>query len=89
MTGDNHLFHATDLDIHINLDGNEELEKFDDNVNSAFCSCVNPVWIQPQFRQLKASLYQKPRYYYQSNPYQNRGSFVGEPVIKRYSFKVL
>ena len=43
LTGDNHLFHDSKDDMHITLDEDEKLEKFDDNVNSAVCSCVNPV----------------------------------------------
>ena len=89
MTGDNHLFYGSKDDIHITLDEDEKLEKFDDNVNSAVCSCVNPVW--NYYQSHGARFYQAPRYFYQVHNYKTRGSFVGRPsqTIKKYSFKIL
>jgi len=43
LTGDNHLLFDSKADIHINMDANYRLEKFDDNLNSASCICVPPV----------------------------------------------
>jgi len=43
LTGDNYLLFDSNDDMHINMDDNEKLEKFDDNVNSASCICVPPV----------------------------------------------
>ena len=89
LTGDNHLFYGSKDDIHITLDEDEKLEKFDDNVNSAVCSCVNPVW--NYYQSHGARFYQAPRYFYPVHNYKTRGSFVGRPsqTIKKYSFKIL
>ena len=43
LTGDNHLLFDSNDDMHVNMDDNKKLEKFDDNVNSAACICVPPV----------------------------------------------
>ena len=43
LTGDNHRFFDSNADMHINMDDNKKLEKFDDNVNSATCICDPPV----------------------------------------------
>ena len=39
FTGDNHVFSDSEDEIHVTFDEEEELEKFDDNVNSAHCGC--------------------------------------------------
>ena len=40
------MFSDSEDEIHVTFDEEEELEKFDDNVNSAQCGCfMNPVWI--------------------------------------------
>ena len=39
-TGDRHVFTAGEANLHITLDENEDFEKWNDNINSAFCSCV-------------------------------------------------
>ena len=67
----------------------EKLEKFDDNVNSAVCSCVNPVW--NYYQSHGARFYQAPRYFYPVHNHKTRGSFVERPsqTIKKYSFKIL
>ena len=40
------MFSDSEDEIHVTFDEEEELEKFDDNVNSAHCGCfMNPVWI--------------------------------------------
>ena len=72
LTGDNHLFHDSKDDMHITLDEDEKLEKFDDNVNSAVCSCVNPVWKYYQYhgaRFYHAPFYHYPRYFYPVHHY--------------------
>ena len=77
LTGDNHLFHGSTDDMHITFDEDEKLEKFDDNVNSAICSCVNPVW-KYQFhgaRFYQTPFYHYPRYFY---PVQYYGGIVGK-----------
>ena len=38
FTGDHHVFDYKD-EIHVTLDEDPKLEKFDDNVNSARCGC--------------------------------------------------
>lgn len=81
LTGDNHLFHGSTDDMHITFDEDEKLEKFDDNVNSAICSCVNPVWKYYQFhgaRFYQAPFYHYPRYFY---PVQYYGGIVGKWVL--------
>ena len=40
LTGDNQRLFDSNDDMHVNMDDNEKLEKFDDNVNSASCICV-------------------------------------------------
>ena len=40
------MFSDSEDEIHVTFDEEEELEKFDDNVNSAHCGCfMHPVWI--------------------------------------------
>jgi len=40
LTGATHQIFDSNADMHINMDANKKLKKFDDNVNSAFCICV-------------------------------------------------
>ena len=40
LTGDNQRLFDSNDDMHVNMEDNEKLEKFDDNVNSASCICV-------------------------------------------------
>ena len=89
LTGDNHLFHGSKNDTHVTLGEDEKLEKFDDNVNSAVCSCVNRVW--NYYQSHGPRFYQAPRHFYPVHSYKTRGSFVGEPspIIKKYSFEIL
>ena len=43
LNGETQFVNAIEEDLHITLEDDESLKDFDDNVNSAFCSCVAPV----------------------------------------------
>ena len=43
LTGATHQIFDSNADMHINMDANKKLKKFDDNVNSAACICDSPV----------------------------------------------
>ena len=45
FTGDRHVVSDSEDEIHVTLDEDPKLEKFDDNVNSAYCGCyLSPDW---------------------------------------------
>ena len=54
FTGYNHVFTDSEDDIHVRLDEDEELVKFDDNVNSATCGCFLKDWTR-NHRQFNAA----------------------------------
>jgi len=75
LSGEYHIFTAVNDNLHITLDEDEELQKFDDNVNSAICSCMTPI-----FRHPVGYISTNKFPYYIPARFALRGSFVGEPV---------
>jgi len=75
LSGEYHIFTAVNDNLHITLDEDEELQKFDDNVNSAICSCMTPIFRRP-VRYISTNKFP----YYIPARFALRGSFVGEPV---------
>ena len=85
MDGDSHFFSAIEDDLHITFDEDESLEKFDDNVNSAFCSCL-ATNVPYAFAYPSYSPY---NYFASPYPYYT-GSMVGQltPLARQHRFQL-
>ena len=89
LDGDSHFFSAFEDDLHVTFGVDEALKKFDDNVNSAFCSCLTTnvpyAFAYPSYtpwpHYSPYNYFARPYHYY-------RGSMVGEltPLAGQHIF---
>ena len=71
MSGEYSVLLAGEDNRHITLEDEEHLQNFDDNINSAICTCVKPI---PNYHPTNKFAYYMPA------RFDLRRSFVGEPV---------
>jgi hypothetical protein len=75
--GESHFFGAKEDDVHITLREDELLAKFDDNVNSAYCSCLVPYKLMVPYPHYRFAPYYAPiSYNYGYYPYVGATAFT-------------